>query len=233
MAELRWGAATHPGQIRPQNEDNLLATDGVFVVADGMGGHEAGEVASQIAVERISPTLDGDDAARRRHVVESITDANTATSSAPRSPNPGQAGMGTTVTAIAVIGDQLAGRGAPNIDVNDDDRGEVTPIRPRRAVRGARARQRRRLAHLPVPPQAPAPRHRRPQLRPGARRHRPHLRGRGPHPPAPQHHHPRPRHRARREGRLVDAAADPRRPLPALQRRARRRRRRRRHRVAP
>ncbi len=45
MASLNWGSATHAGRIRAQNEDNLVAVDGVYVVADGMGGHEAGEIA--------------------------------------------------------------------------------------------------------------------------------------------------------------------------------------------
>ncbi len=128
MAQLNWGSATHPGQIRPQNEDNLLAIDGVYVVADGMGGHEAGEVASQIAVERVRADLDIEGLPEASTVVESISNANGDIFRAAIA-NPGQAGMGTTVTAIAVIGDKLAGRGAPNLEVNDDP-GEVTPVTP-------------------------------------------------------------------------------------------------------
>ena len=60
MAELRWGSATDPGRIRPDNEDSVYADESVFVVADGMGGHEAGEVASKLAVDRIRDALDAD-----------------------------------------------------------------------------------------------------------------------------------------------------------------------------
>ena len=128
MAQLNWGSATHAGQLRPQNEDNLLAIDGVYVVADGMGGHEAGEVASQIAVERVRADLDTKELPEASAVVDSISNANGDIFRAAIT-NPGQAGMGTTITAIAVIGDKLAGRGAPNLDVNDDP-GEVTPVVP-------------------------------------------------------------------------------------------------------
>jgi serine/threonine protein phosphatase PrpC len=128
MAKLSWGSATHAGQIRPQNEDNLLAVDGIYVVADGMGGHEAGEVASQIAVDRVQADLDMEELPGASTVVNSISNANGDIFRAAIA-NPGQAGMGTTLTAIAVIGDRLAGRGAPNLDVNDDP-GEVTPVVP-------------------------------------------------------------------------------------------------------
>lgn len=47
---LRWGAATDAGRVRELNEDSLLAEPPLFAVADGVGGHAAGEVASGIAV---------------------------------------------------------------------------------------------------------------------------------------------------------------------------------------
>ena len=127
MAELRVGSSTHTGQIRPENEDNLLVTDRVFVVADGMGGHEAGEVASQMAIERIGELLEGEQPPAAPDVVEAIRVANGDIFRAAIA-NPGQQGMGTTVTAIAVISDAHAGRAEPNIDHIEP--GDVTPVIP-------------------------------------------------------------------------------------------------------
>ena len=107
MAELRWGSATHEGQLRTQNEDHVLAAEGLFVVADGMGGHLAGEVASEIAVQRLQADLtrvDGDELAELDRLVNAISTANREIFDNAQD-DPEHAGMGTTITAIAVVAD--------------------------------------------------------------------------------------------------------------------------------
>ena len=49
-ASLRWGATTHVGLRRQINEDSLVASFPVFLIADGMGGHQAGDRASSLAL---------------------------------------------------------------------------------------------------------------------------------------------------------------------------------------
>jgi PPM family protein phosphatase len=100
-ASLRWGAATHPGQVRMNNEDAYAADDGMWVVADGMGGHLAGEVASAYTIDalrsanRVGITSSGD-------LVDAVQQANDTIRHEAQT-NPGRRGMGTTVTALAVM----------------------------------------------------------------------------------------------------------------------------------
>jgi protein phosphatase len=56
--ELKYGAATDVGRVRTVNEDSFLAHPPVFVVADGMGGHAGGDVASAIVVEEFARIAD-------------------------------------------------------------------------------------------------------------------------------------------------------------------------------
>ena len=118
MATLRWGAATHEGQLRTQNEDNHHAGEGLFVVADGMGGHLAGEVASEMAVTRLDERLPAGQLGSRDDLVAAINEANVEIYNASLN-NADQAGMGTTITAIAVVDDPLDGEVLAVANVGD------------------------------------------------------------------------------------------------------------------
>ncbi len=59
QVELHYGVATDVGLVREVNEDSVLAEPPVFVVADGMGGHDGGEIASRIVVEEFARLADG------------------------------------------------------------------------------------------------------------------------------------------------------------------------------
>ena len=56
---LRWASRSDTGRVRLQNEDSVHADGDVFIVADGMGGHLAGEVASALAVSTIVEKCSG------------------------------------------------------------------------------------------------------------------------------------------------------------------------------
>ncbi|WP_345802026.1 protein phosphatase 2C domain-containing protein [Microbacterium sp. AZCO] len=57
--ELTWAGATHTGRRREVNQDALLTAFPLYIVADGMGGHLGGEIASSSTVERLQGVVDG------------------------------------------------------------------------------------------------------------------------------------------------------------------------------
>lgn len=99
-----FGSRTDIGCLRDHNEDSLVVTPPLFAVADGMGGHAAGEVASEIAVRVLSELApehpDGEALGR------AIEEANRAVIQAAREGR-GRQGMGTTMTAAMLEGERL------------------------------------------------------------------------------------------------------------------------------
>jgi serine/threonine protein phosphatase PrpC len=98
---LVWGAASDVGRIRQQNEDSFIADPRLFVVADGMGGHNAGEVASAIAVRTMLDAA-GDGFTDHETFVAAVRAANAAIHDAADGLSE-QRGMGTTLTAVAPL----------------------------------------------------------------------------------------------------------------------------------
>lgn len=97
---IRWGALSDTGSLRVQNEDAMLAQEGLFVVADGMGGHNAGEVASAMAIKilRSAQAKGITDAKDLNTAIKEVNEQifNAATD------NSDQRGMGTTITALVI-----------------------------------------------------------------------------------------------------------------------------------
>jgi serine/threonine protein phosphatase PrpC/CRP-like cAMP-binding protein len=122
---LRFYAATDVGKVRDHNEDNFLVDKklALFVVADGMGGHAAGEVASAIAVRTVHDELrrdkemlddyasgaTGATKVTRKDIVALLEHAVQRACSKIHEEALGDAnkrGMGTTLSALLVAGDQ-------------------------------------------------------------------------------------------------------------------------------
>ncbi len=95
------GAVTHQGLRRSTNEDAFLATAPVFVVADGMGGHDAGEVASALTVDTFRRMADSADGSplTPAEVRTAFEEAQRAVDGLGRT---GRRRAGTTVSGVAV-----------------------------------------------------------------------------------------------------------------------------------
>jgi protein phosphatase len=98
---VRVGVATDVGRVREHNEDAAVARGGVYAVADGMGGHAAGEVASAITAHTLARL--GEWADRTPEQVLAQVERANAAILAHSERNPGCAGMATTVTGFALV----------------------------------------------------------------------------------------------------------------------------------
>lgn len=99
-----FGSGTDVGITRDHNEDSLFVAPPLFVVADGMGGHAAGEVASELAIQTVMQLAPGYPNAPM--LEKALIEANHAVYETARV-NPRRNGMGTTVTAALLQGTRL------------------------------------------------------------------------------------------------------------------------------
>ncbi len=106
MGEMRitHGATTHSGQVRKENEDALLVEGRLYVVADGMGGHNAGEVASAMAIKSLQAAASGiTDEASLNTALDKANEAIYEESMT----NHVHHGMGTTIAALVMTEDSV------------------------------------------------------------------------------------------------------------------------------
>lgn len=100
---MKYAALSNVGKLRNLNEDSYLATGRLFAVADGLGGHQAGEVASQMACEILAATLkDSPEKNIAKLLTAAFQKANEAIFKRAWT-QPDQYGMGTTLTTAVLF----------------------------------------------------------------------------------------------------------------------------------
>lgn len=95
-----WSAATDVGKKRAVNEDSHLAADGMWVIADGMGGHAAGKLASETAIQAFADRA-GDIPLELSEVPELLDVANQRVRAVGR--ENGHEVMGTTISGVVLV----------------------------------------------------------------------------------------------------------------------------------
>jgi serine/threonine protein phosphatase PrpC len=139
-------AVSHVGKVRSNNQDSGYIGNRLFVVADGMGGHAGGDVASAIALQRIlKADVPYDTIEEAQEALRSAIAAANGELAETVFEHPELTGMGTTVDAISIVGDQvvIAHIGDSRIYLYTFvqrlvDSGRITPdearVHPRRSV---------------------------------------------------------------------------------------------------
>jgi protein phosphatase len=104
---LRYALRSDVGLLREGNEDSAYAGPHLLAIADGMGGHAAGEVASSVAISALAP-LDQDVPADMLDALAAAVSSASSTLHEMSVADPSVEGMGTTVTAMLWSGAQMA-----------------------------------------------------------------------------------------------------------------------------
>lgn len=104
---LKYAARSDRGLVRGNNEDSVYAGARLLALADGMGGHAAGEVASQLMIAALAPLDEDDPGGDLLGKLESATRAGNASIADHVEEEPELEGMGTTLTAILFAGSRL------------------------------------------------------------------------------------------------------------------------------
>ena len=99
MITLEAGAASDVGLVRDINEDRYLVSDRIFAVCDGLGGHQAGEVAAATAVETLETTFSEPTV---KNLIDAVRWANRAVWQLAQEQSD-KRGMGTTITAVGIV----------------------------------------------------------------------------------------------------------------------------------
>ena len=105
---LRWAAVTDRGLVRSNNQDAYYAGDRLLVVADGMGGMAAGDVASRLAVDAMTSLDVAIDDAHQMDALHKALEVANGKIAEQVAGDGALSGMGTTLTAVIFSGDRAA-----------------------------------------------------------------------------------------------------------------------------
>jgi serine/threonine protein phosphatase PrpC len=103
VARFSFSERTDVGSVRKVNEDSVLAQSPVFLVADGMGGHARGEVASQTVLRVFDEHIARDSPSTPERILDAIHSSNDAVRDLSTADDYGTAVSGTTLAGIAFV----------------------------------------------------------------------------------------------------------------------------------